>query len=496
MNITLLSQNEQYDNNSFIIPVFKNGNNAHLTEEFKGVVNDLLRNKKFKGDLEEIFILNFIKKGKFNTILFLGMGNENELESESIRRGISKAVKKAIELKLSELNILLFNNINLSYKRIVELIVESSILSKYTFDKYKTDKKVFEISKINLLQEGLDENIKKCIKDGIEEAKILAETTIVARELINEPSNKLDPSKLAENAKRAGEQYGFETDILNREQIRELNMEAFLSVAQGAINEPKLIVMRYFGDNDNKEILGYVGKGLTYDSGGYSLKPSSSMETMKSDMAGGAAVIGAISAIAKRKLKINIVAVIAACENLLSDKAYKPGDIINSMGRKTVEVVNTDAEGRLTLIDAVYYTIHKEKVTQILDIATLTGAVYSALGRVCTGVITNQEKFLDKLKNASDLSGEKIWELPVFKEYKQQLKSDVADLKNSGSKGAGTIVAGLFIGEFIDNIPWLHMDIAGTSWSDDSKYYYSKGATGVGVRTLYYLAKLMSEENI
>jgi len=267
-------------------------------------------------------------------------------------------------------------------------------------------------------------------------------------------------------------------------------MEAFLSVAKGSENGPRLIVMRYFGDESKKDdVLGLVGKGLTYDSGGYSIKPTSSMDTMKSDMGGASSVIGAISAIAKKKLKINVVGVIAACENMISGAAYKPGDIIGSMAGKYIEVLNTDAEGRLTLIDAVHYIIEKEKVNKVIDVATLTGAALVALGLTTTAVVSNNDEFYKKLENASFKADEKVWRLPAFEEYKKLIKSDIADLKNIGGRYAGTITAGLFIGEFVQNKPWLHLDIAGTAWSEKEAGYYSKGGTGVGVRTLYYLAK-------
>jgi leucyl aminopeptidase len=248
--------------------------------------------------------------------------------------------------------------------------------------------------------------------------------------------------------------------------------------------------MRYFGDTSNKDsILGLVGKGLTYDSGGYSLKPTDSMVNMKNDMGGSAAVIGAMCAVSAMKLKVNVVAVVATCENMISGAAYKPGDIIGSMAGKTIEIMNTDAEGRLTLADAVHYIIEKEKASRIIDIATLTGAALVGLGTTTTAVITNNDEFYSELKNASDISGEKVWQLPSSDEYKKLIKSDVADLKNTGGRWAGTITAGLFIGEFVKNKPWLHLDIAGTAWSDADKDYITKGGTGVGVRTLYYMAK-------
>ena len=248
--------------------------------------------------------------------------------------------------------------------------------------------------------------------------------------------------------------------------------------------------MRHFGNEDNKEeILGLVGKGLTYDSGGYSIKPTNGMDTMKSDMGGAAAVIGAMSIIAKRNLKINVVAVVAACENLINGSAYKPGEIIGSMAGKTIEVLNTDAEGRLTLADAMHYVIENEKATEVIDVATLTGAALVALGETTTAVVTNNSEFYQELKEASEYTGEKVWQLPAFDDYRKLIKSDIADLKNIGGRFAGTITAGLFIEEFVQNKPWLHLDIAGTAWTSSKSEYGIKGGTGAPVSTLYELAK-------
>ena len=247
-------------------------------------------------------------------------------------------------------------------------------------------------------------------------------------------------------------------------------MEAFYNVAKGSSKEPKLIVMRYFGDKDNKEtVLGLVGKGLTYDSGGYSLKPSNSMKDMKSDMGGAASVIGAMSIIAKRGLKLNVVAVVASCENLVSGNAYKPGEVIGSMAGKTIEVDNTDAEGRLTLVDAIHYIITKENANEVIDLATLTGAALVALGETTTAVVTNNDEFYNELKSASEYTGDKMWQLPAFDDYKKLIE------------------------EFVQNKPWLHLDIAGTAWTSSNSNLGVKGGTGAPVHTLYELAKRRSK---
>ncbi|MGL4875060.1 MAG: leucyl aminopeptidase, partial [Clostridium sp.] len=288
-----------------------------------------------------------------------------------------------------------------------------------------------------------------------------------------------------------GKDYGFEVEVFEKDKIEEFGMEAFLAVAKGSKKKPRLIVMRYFGDANNREkTIGLVGKGLTFDTGGYSLKPSASMDTMKSDMGGAAAVAGAMALIAKRKLKVNVISVIAACENAISGNAYKPGDIIGSMKGTTIEVLNTDAEGRLTLVDAVTYIQEKENVKEVIDLATLTGAALVALGDTTSAILSNNDEFFKELEEASLRTGEKLWRLPTFDEYRELIKSDIADLKNIGGRYAGTITAGLFIEKFInEGNSWIHMDIAGTAWTDSPKPYKAKGGTGIPVNTLYEMVK-------
>ncbi|MCJ7688580.1 MAG: aminopeptidase, partial [Clostridiaceae bacterium] len=269
----------------------------------------------------------------------------------------------------------------------IRAISEAVIMADYTFDKYKGDRKPKDLEEFNIIYSKEDEltNIDKGINEGV----ILGQANLLARTLVNEPANLLGPVELAYEANKAGNECGFEVEIFDEPSIKELNMSAFLEVAKASTNPPTLIVMRYNGNPENsEEIIGLVGKGLTYDSGGLSIKPTAGMVTMKSDMGGAAAVIGAMTAITKLKVKANVVAVVAACENMINGNSYRPGDIINSMGGKTIEVLNTDAEGRLTLIDAVNYIIEKEHATKVVDIATLTGSVLHALGTTATGVVT------------------------------------------------------------------------------------------------------------
>ena len=298
------------------------------------------------------------------------------------------------------------------------------------------------------------------------------------------------PELLANSAKENLEDLDVEVEIFDKEKIEELDMKAFLAVAEGSDKEPRFIVMTYRGDPSSDEKIALVGKGLTYDSGGYSLKPTAgSMDTMYCDMGGAGTVIGAMKSIAKAKLKKNVVGVVAACENMVSGRAYKPGDIIGSMAGKTIEVLNTDAEGRITLADSLWYAATVIKADKIVNLATLTGACVVALGDTNTGAITNNKDLMDSVKQASELSGEPLWELPTNEEYEELIKSDFADIKNIGGKGAGTITAGLFLKEFVDEKPWVHLDIAGTAYLEKANGYLPKGATGVHVKTLYNMVK-------
>ena len=488
MQIQIRSKQTEAQGNYVLVTCM--GKEERLLREdhvFSGLMQQLKEVEKFKGDEGQLYHFTNYTEGQLQDVVFLGLGEMAKLTHEKVRKAVGKAVKKAKELKGKHVDLDLREVAKDGLSFIVKAAVEGAFLADYEFNKYKTDKKETGVDSFNIL---LDLEGGETYDNAMEEGRILADSTALARDMVNEPANALRPADLAEKAKEAGAESGFEVEVFDEHKIKDLGMEAFLAVGRGSANPPRFIVMRYFGNPDNKEnVLGLVGKGLTYDSGGYSLKPTDGMVTMKSDMGGSAAVIGALSAIAKMKLPVNVVAVVAACENMISGDSYKPGDIIGSMAGKKIEVLNTDAEGRLTLADAVYYAVNVEKVSKVVDIATLTGAVLVALGKTMTGVVTNNQEFYQMLQQSADESGEKIWQLPNDEEYKKMIKSDVADLKNVGGRFAGSIAAGLFIGEFVGECPWIHMDIAGTCWSESSEDYFSKGGTGVGVRTLYYLAK-------
>ncbi|MCF6461163.1 leucyl aminopeptidase [Clostridium sp. Cult3] len=464
-----------------VLPIFKGTDSI---EEAKELYAYLRKKELFNGEVGEIY--SHISYREEN-LLLLGLGEEDKLNTNSLRQAFFKASKELMKLKVESLNLAVPQFKNIDYKDTIMAIVEGFLQSEYSFEKYLTNKK----TKATIEEVYLDvlEGKEEIASEAIEEIKGLIEGVFLARDLVNEPAMYMTPEALADNAKKELEDLGVKVYVYGREKIEELGMEAFLAVSEGSKQEPQLIVMEYEGNPNSEEKIGLVGKGLTYDSGGYCIKSAKGMVGMHSDMAGSASVIGAMKAIASSKLDKNVVGVVAACENMISGSAYKPGDIIGSMSGKTIEVQNTDAEGRLTLADALWYAVKEAEVNKVIDIATLTGACVVALGNVNSGAITNDEDLMEQVKKASEISGEPVWELPHNDEYREYIKGKFADLKNSGGRGAGTITAGLFLEEFVDNTPWVHLDIAGTSYLSDGQGYLPKGATGVPVKTLYHLVK-------
>lgn len=455
---------------------------ANLARSIQDMVEDEVLSTKFGA----VQVITLGRGEGPRHIIFAGLGKAEDFTPERARRIAGRAIKQAQKLKVPQLDLEISGfGTRIDPLDLARAIAEGAMLASYKFDKFKSERKENPLKQVNLLGDG------DAAALGLAEGLILAEATNLARGLVDEPSNLMTPAKLADEAERIGSECGFEVTIRDEAGIRALGMEAFLMVGQGSDNPPRLIVMKYRGNPNSTEVLGLVGKGLTYDSGGLSLKPRQSMEGMKGDMAGAAAVIGAMAAISKLKVKVNLVGVIAACENMVSGRAYKVDDIIGSMSGQTIEIFSTDAEGRLTLADAVYYAVTKEKATRVLDIATLTGAAIVALGNLTTPVLANNDQFYAQLQQAADLAGEKIWRLPHDEEYKELIKSEVADLRNTSRGGAGTITAGLFVGAFVEKRPWLHLDIAGTAWTAKEGDYHPKGATGAGVRTICHLAKIL-----
>lgn len=464
---------------------------AFKEEEKVEKSNDLyiyLKEKEiFSGELGELH--TDITPEKEN-IIFLGLGEKKKLTINLLRKAFYELGKELMKYKVENVGIHIEKFNDLCYEQTISAVVEGLLQSEYSFEKYLTEKKVKPtVKKVYL---DIIANRKDDALQSIEEIRNIMEGVYLTRDLVNERAINMYPEVLANTAKKELGDLGVEVEILGEKEIRDLDMKAFLAVSKGSNKEPKFIIMNYNGDSSSDKKTALVGKGLTYDSGGYSLKTTDNMETMFIDMTGSACVIGAMKAIAKSKLKKNIVGIVAACENLVSGDAYKPGDIIGSMSGKTIEVINTDAEGRLTLADALWYTSTVIKPDSIVDLATLTYSSIAALGNISSAAITNNEDLMNEVIEASKLSGEPIWELPNFEEYKELNKSDYADLINDDNSGAGVSSSGLFLGEFVNNIPWVHLDIVGPSYNKKPRSYLPKGATGVNVKTLFYLVKNMN----
>lgn len=464
-----------------IIPLFKEAKESDVS----GELYKYLKGKDlFKGNVGETYS-DVSPKGE--NVVFVGLGEKDKLCLNSLRKAFHNVAKELNKLKVKSANLVLEEFENLSYYDSTLAIVEGVLQSEYSFEKYLSEKKMELV--LDEFYLDVEDSNKEEVEEAIKEARNIINGIFLARDLVNEPAIVMTPKELANRAKTELESLGIEVEVFGRDRIDELGMEAFLSVSKGSANEPQFIVMNWNGDSSSEEKLAFVGKGLTYDSGGYSIKSATGMVTMKCDMAGAASVIGAMKSIALSKVKRNVVAVVAACENLISGEAYKPGDVIGSMSGKTIEILNTDAEGRVTLADSLWYAATVVKADKIVDVATLTGACIVALGDVNTGAVTNNQDLMDDVLEASKVSGEPTWQFPTNEEYKEALKGTIADLKNSTGRGAGAICAGLFLGEFVNDVPWVHLDIAGPAFGDKEKGYLPKGASGIPVKTLYNLAK-------
>jgi len=419
--------------------------------------------ESFTGKKGETFVIHTQKEYPSTYIMAVGLGDEDEADENSVREAVARAVKKCAELKVKSAAF------DIDGKFASAVILGTSIVN-YHFDKYKT-KKDHRLSEIYL--SGVD-------AQEVEIAKTVADSMKLTRNLANEPAAFATPSKLAEIAQGID---GLKTIIYDEAKIRELGMGAYLAVAQGSIQPPKFIHMKYVPENPKKRIA-IIGKGLCFDSGGLDIKPPSSMLNMKDDMSGAACVLGVMKAVAKLKPDVEVHGIIAACENMPSGNSYKPGDIVTAKNGKTIEVDNTDAEGRLTLADALCYACELG-VDEVIDIATLTGACMVALGSAASGIMGNNEEFIHKIIEIGKNSGEKFWELPMWQEYRDNMNSDVADMKNTGTRYGGASAAGMFLKEFVtDNVKWAHLDVAGTAFLDKPQKEFSKGATGIGVRTI------------
>ena len=460
-----------------------------------GAISKLIEEGEIRGKLGDMTLIHTLGKMTPSRVLVVGLGKAEDftldrvrtVAAESFRRLRGAGVKSAATIAHGA------GIGGMDARSSAQAIAEGAAIGLYRFDKYKSqqdDRR--DLDDLAIVE--FDEEKLGPMEEGVAEGAAIGEAVNLCRDMANEPANFMTPTRMAELALDVARDGGLEIEVMDRPQMEQLGMGALLGVAQGSDEPPKLIILSFRGDPDDPaNTLGLLGKGITFDSGGLDIKSAGGMATMKGDMAGGASVIAAMKAIGHLKPKINVTGIVPATENMPGGRAQRPGDIVRAMNGKTIEIDNTDAEGRLVLADAAAYA-RSIGLDRLVDVATLTGAVVVALGKLYTGAFGNDRTFIDQVLAAGEKAGERIWQLPTYEGYKEQFKSDVADIKNTGGRGAGSITGAQIIGEFTEGAAWVHLDIAGTSSTDRDKGYNPKGATGVPVRTLVTLARDLSRD--
>lgn len=466
---------------ALVVTGFEGGPPAIPAGEAAQQVKDLYDSGEFAGKWLEISILHRPVGLKAKRLVLAGGGKPEKFGSADMRK-LSGAVLRSLKNKSVRGITIALDDAHRS-DEFAAAAVEGALLGDFESHRYKTDPKKNDKHVDSFAVLGASQS-------AVDRGRILGEAQNFTRALANDPPNLLTPMRLAERAREMAADLGLDCEVLDQDRMRQLGMGALLGVAQGSAEPPALIVLRYkpATPSSSKDHLGLVGKGVTFDTGGISIKPAQDMDQMRYDMAGGGAVLGAMRAIAQLKPSIPVTGIIPTVENMPGSRAQRPGDIVTSLSGKTVEVLNTDAEGRLILIDALTYA-QTLGCTHLVDAATLTGAVVVALGHFYAGAFSNNDSFLNKLLAAAKTEGEKMWQLPIDEDYKKALESDFADLHNIGGRPGGAITAAMFIKDFVNGIPWVHLDIAGTAWLEKGEPYMVKGATGIGVRTFVQLAQ-------
>ncbi|GGF32738.1 putative cytosol aminopeptidase [Halobacillus andaensis] len=459
-------------------------NYKKLNERLDGALDHYIENGDLTGEYKRVEKVLPPKDSGVKRIYFLGLGKASALNRDRYRKAFGTLFKKIQQDKISEVSILLdsVSHPSLREEECASLIAETMGMATYQLSHFKTtqQKELPFLSRLSLITDTSSNSLLYSLATGY----ALSKGVNTARHLIHSPANLLTSTAMAEFARELALMHDFSVDILEKEDIERLGMGALLAVNQGSSEPPALIVIKYQGLEEWKNVTAFIGKGITYDTGGYSIKSKTGMPGMKGDMGGAAAVLGAMETIGRIKPKCNILAVIPSTDNMISGEAFKPDDVITSMSGRTIEVLNTDAEGRLALADGITYA-KQQKVDRIIDVATLTGGVVTALGSWMTGAMTNDQMLYEKVRKMAELMGEPVWQLPYNEDYRTQVKkSDVADLNNSPTRKAHPIMAGAFIGEFAEDTPWVHLDIAGTSIAESAYELGPKGPTGVMVRTL------------
>lgn len=461
-----------------------------VDEALGGTIGQLMSCGEIQGKKSELTLIHTFGRIAADRILVLGLGKRTEFSANTIREVTGDACRFLESKSITAACTVAHGDSlpGLNPQSVAQAIAEGAVLGLYEFNLYLNPERNGNNNFTELTIVEQNQQKITALDEGTKKGMITGDGVNLARDMANEPANIMTPTRMSDIAQQVADTCDLDISILDRRHMDELGMGALVGVAKGSHEPPKLIILKYAGDPDNpSNNLGLIGKGITFDTGGISLKPAGGMESMKGDMSGGASVIGALQILAKLQPKVNVTGVIPATENMPGGEAQRPGDIVRVMNGKTVEVINTDAEGRLVLADAMVYA-KQQGVSCMVDIATLTGAMVISLGKICTGIMGNNQSFVNDVVDAGTTAGERIWQFPMFDEYRDALKSSVADMMNVGGREAGSITAAKFLAEFDGGIPWAHLDIAGTARSDSDKGYLVKGSTGIPVRTLVNLA--------
>ena len=494
MNITVKTGDFRQEETDVVVigmlenPDFYSGH-LHLADEaLGGRIRELIELGDFKGKMKDTSLLYTRGAMKTARVLLVGLGAYHELTVEKVRQGAGHAAKHVRDIGLKTATFLIPDEVP-DAGNMVQAAAEAILLSLYQFNQHKTvqeddDEKVLE--SITFLAES--EPSQPTAERAVQRGQTIAEGTILARDLSNQPANHLTPTQLAERAEAVAADSGLRCEVFDKATLEEKGFRTLLAVAQGSVEEPRFIILEYTPEGEGRDTVVLVGKGITFDTGGISLKPGKGMHEMKHDMSGAAAVLGAMKAVGQLKPDLHVIGVIAATENMPSGTAIKPGDVVTSYGGKTIEILNTDAEGRLVLADALGWTAQYNP-QGVVDLATLTGAVITCLGHIAAGAMSTDTALMDKVKAAAEKTHERVWELPLWDDYDEGIKSKVADVQNIGDGTAGTIAGGAFLKKFVEDYPWVHLDIAGTAWGMKGSTYIPEGASGYGVRLLVQLVE-------
>jgi len=500
---------EKAEADALILPIFEGQPKlppeaVSLDKKLKGAISQLLADREFRGKFMELVPVHNLSTLPSKWTVLVGVGKSGELDMVRLRNALQAAGRVLRKRGHRRIAVILPKDVaaRASAADVARAVTEGIGLSNFDVGSLKTrhEHAVTQISALNIVGLNGDKAAAAAVRDAI----VLADATNRIREWVNAPANTFTPTVFVEKVKEAVKGTGLDLKVLEVDDMRRLKMGALLAVARGSDEPAKMIVIRYNASNARialkrgsrgpaGPVLALVGKGITFDSGGISIKPAQNMEMMKSDMGGGAAVVGAMLAIAELKPKINVIGIVPTTENMPSGHAIKPGDVVTGSGGKTIEIINTDAEGRLILSDGITYAV-KEGATHIVDIATLTGSIARTLGPLAIGAFGNDPTLMDQVRRAADLAGERLWELPLWADYDGLMDSQIADLKNSGVPWAGATMAAIFLREFVDGRPWVHLDIAGSAWQNAPELKaVPPGPSGSGVRVMAHLAELLAE---